>query len=262
MRNFANKCKQKLGFFMSILMMLILLTSCKIDLSGKLDIYEYGYFQYVIGGKTGRYPKNDNDRAIAIVGLTDSGQEQESLGIPKTINNIDVLYLGYKEGSYMWSGNYHIKSPNLKKIYLYNSAIIFVEGSLNYEIKVMLCDYKPSLNFDAYHNVYVYRDIFEISKNEYQYFEEEYRILGQNIIPANITFLNNYSNEINQGYYMLDNIDGESKIPLLTNPERLGFTFTGWYTEEECVTKWNFEDTLEIEEGNDFKLYAGWEEIN
>ena len=51
------------------------------------------------------------------------------------------------------------------------------------------------------------------------------------------------------------------------NPERIGYTFSGWYKEPECITKWNFEtDTLpELildDEGNkvfqETALYAKW----
>lgn len=80
--------------------------------------------------------------------------------------------------------------------------------------------------------------------------------------PANIVFMNNHSEEINGGYYWLDNISMGEKIPLQPNPEREGYAFGGWYTEPECINKWDFDMTLNLEENEEFRLYAGWQTIN
>ncbi len=42
-----------------------------------------------------------------------------------------------------------------------------------------------------------------------------------------------------------------------TDPERDGYTFTGWYSDEALTTAWSF-DTLIT---SDITIYAGWEEI-
>ena len=42
-------------------------------------------------------------------------------------------------------------------------------------------------------------------------------------------------------------------------PEREGYTFGGWYTEAECVNEWNFDTVPQIAEGEQLRLYAGWE---
>ena len=73
--------------------------------------------------------------------------------------------------------------------------------------------------------------------------------------------MNNYSAEINGGYYSLDNIIAGEKIPLPPDPEREGYIFDGWYIEPECINKWDFETSPVIEEDAEFRLYAGWRSI-
>ena len=46
------------------------------------------------------------------------------------------------------------------------------------------------------------------------------------------------------------------KIP--NEPEKVGFTFSGWYIDEECTTQFDFDTIIE----SDIFLYAKWEEIN
>ena len=44
-------------------------------------------------------------------------------------------------------------------------------------------------------------------------------------------------------------------------PERDGYSFTGWYTEPECNSIWDFSSVPLIEEGNTLILYAGWDTL-
>lgn len=41
-----------------------------------------------------------------------------------------------------------------------------------------------------------------------------------------------------------------------TSPEREGYLFTAWYTDEDCTTEYDFSAVV----SEDFTLYAGWEE--
>lgn len=66
-----------------------------------------------------------------------------------------------------------------------------------------------------------------------------------------VTFDTNGGSQINQ----LTDITHNSTIASPTNPSRTGYTFSGWYTNEELTTQWNFdEDTVE----GDMTLYAKW----
>ena len=51
---------------------------------------------------------------------------------------------------------------------------------------------------------------------------------------------------------------------VLDDPEREGYTFKGWYKEEECASKWDFEIDIIPEKDNEeefieTKLYAKWD---
>ena len=70
--------------------------------------------------------------------------------------------------------------------------------------------------------------------------------------------MNNYSDAINEGYYSLDHIQSGGKINPPKSPVRSGYTFIGWYTEPQCINVWDFNVSPTIEEGAEFRLYAGW----
>ena len=91
----------------SLIAVIIFLTmgfaSCQI----KRKIHEDGYWQYiVIGGHS------EDGGEVAIVGLTESGKEQEALDVPRKIKGIKVTSFGYA------GSRYKIESENLKRLYI------------------------------------------------------------------------------------------------------------------------------------------------
>ena len=88
-------------------------------------------------------------------------------------------------------------------------------------------------------------------------------------LPANIAYMFNHPGNPNEGYFFVDLIEESGKIMKPPyDPRRVGYTFLGWYKDEACTEKWDFEtDEITIqfdEEGNriyeEIQLYAGWEE--
>lgn len=122
---------------------------------------------------------------------------------------------------------------------------------------------------------------------------------------ANVLYYQNYPTNIfdpkkpwtTNGYYWMDNIEKDTQITFIPeDPTRDGYTFEGWYTEPECINKWDFsspvthetkvtekltqvditirwklydeiyyrtattETTVKIEETIPFRLYAKWVE--
>ena len=64
-------------------------------------------------------------------------------------------------------------------------------------------------------------------------------------------------------YYYVDNIEAGSTIQNIPpNPTRTGYKFGGWYTEKECVNKWDFDNFPPISDDDqtfvEFTLYAKW----
>ena len=89
-----------------------------------------------------------------------------------------------------------------------------------------------------------------------------------NVLPANISYLFNYEENPNEGYFFVDLLEESGKITKPPyDPKRDGYKFAGWYKEAECLNVWDFEnDIVKInfdEEGNriyeEICLYAKWE---
>ncbi len=78
----------------------------------------------------------------------------------------------------------------------------------------------------------------------------------RNLVTPNYVFNFNYEGAPNEGIYWIDLIQDENTVFVLpTNPTREGYTFGGWYTEEDCITEWDGKMTPATEVKN---MYAKW----
>lgn len=205
-------------------------------------------------GENSRY-QDENNKALAIVGFTESGLKQEALDIPREIDGKIVEHIGLRdEGAFRIGvgdvNRYVHCSENLRKIYVHDNIkkMAYFYGA---EVDIMVCSSSVNITFDGivlYKKIYIYKSLFD---------EKSY---SSSFSPANITFMNNFSDEVNGGYYRLDNIEAGEKIPVPPIPERSGYEFTGWYTDPECKNAWDFDVSPAIGEDTEFILYAGWRE--
>ena len=240
----------------------------------KRKIHEDGYWQYIVIGGNSK-----DSREVAIVGLTESGKEQEALDVPCTIDGMKVTSFGHVRSSYK---SYKIESENLKRLYIhdnieymdYQSLYYFYfnnvkweHGEFDYEFKIIYSGY-AELNY-IYHlnpKIYIYKDLYEEIDIKYRELVGELEP-GESyyheaiFTPANIAFMNNYSEEINKGYYRADDVENGEKISEPPAPEREGYIFTGWYTEAEAINLWNFDNRIDMSDGEELRLYAGWRAI-
>lgn len=262
------------------LLILLMMAFLILTLSGCMKIthkiYESGFFEYVIVGKTGNFPKNKEDQVVAIVRLTELGQEQEIIDIPRMIDGKEVWYIGFRIIRGLMGGNrpYPITSPNLKKMYIHDN-IIGIDNEIvptADEWDIMFCSAVDNSDLGWMNNnlslewisdtirgkVYIYKFWYDKAVEDLQQSGINDSTYGEKILPANVAFLNNYSDEINGGYYRLDNIKSGEKIPQPPSPERECFEFIGWFTDANCTYTWDFNDVKEIENGDEFRLYAGW----
>lgn len=238
----------------------------------KHKIHEDGYWQYIVIGRQSNIPQNEDDSEVVIVGLTKSGKQQVTLDIPRTIDGMEVTRIGYKTGL---GGYYKLESSMLQRLYIHDNILCieytafgyfwknyrdWEKGFFPYAPKMIYCGMLPFKFFDRGGlKLYIYKELYnEIDNSEEM---NEYDWQKYDFVSGNIVFMNNYSQEINRGYYRLDDIENGEKISEPPAPERDGYIFTGWYTEAEAINLWDFDTQLDMSDGEELKLYAGWQAI-
>ena len=224
--------------------------------------------EYVYGDFT--YTKASNGKTVRISGLSEEGKTKEQIIIPDTIDGLEVesLRFGYYGvNPNKWASN------NLKKMYFLNSKSIykdpFIECSnlqqyLIVNVSENDIDFLNDIKSQKRPNNEVKAYIF---KDAYIYFssmvegnvDEDKRFIK----PANVTYYYNYFDAENGGCYWIDNVEIGEKITFIPNdPIRIVDgkevkTFVGWFTEKECIYKWDFEKGVMPESG-EINLYAKW----
>ena len=216
------------------------------------EIKTYGDFQYVVMKELTAAAYSYRADVIAIVGFTSDSLEE--VVIPREIEGIPVYYIGKlveRPGAY--EGEYYsLYCPNLKKVFIYDN-IISIAGSgfqSSQKVKLMCCSPDSrtfSKKYSGVSEIYIYKSKYE-----------NMGVIPTDLLIGNVEFMNNYSDEVNGGYYRLDNVESEEKISEPPKPEREGHEFMGWYTEPECINAWDFDISPEIEEDTQFRLYAKW----
>jgi uncharacterized repeat protein (TIGR02543 family) len=164
-------------------------------------------------------------------------EELNKLYIP---GRIDSVYSSQRYVSYYRKDGNQINDRNNLIIY-YCGEVLALWG-----IGIPSDFYVPAERFDEFVN---YQS--EHESMSYQY----------NIKKANISYRLNAEDLAE--YYYVDYVDyGEKITNIPPEPERYGYTFDGWYTESDCITKWNFNTpTQTLADDQDFmelKLYAKW----
>lgn len=217
--------------------------------SKKPTVYESGYFKYIFLGENSIYQENKDDKSIVIIGFTEKGLNQSTIDIPREIDGNIVTYIGLRDED-PWHDQSHrviVNSDyNLKKIFIFSniSQIDYFEGK---DVDLMICS--ETLNFDKYSivakNKYLYKKLYdEIGKPSNEIYKS-----------ANVSFYNNYLDK--NDLYRIDNVEESGFLPKPLDPIRENYTFSGWYTESECINLFDFESSPHIIDGV-FNLYAGW----
>ena len=194
---------------------------------------------------------NAEDKYCTIFGFTDAGYELEEVVISSEINGLEVAQLGL----YFGSNYFTMKEPNMKKIFIpkgvrLGRADLFV--SCSKLDKVIFLSITP--NFKELTNNALPGSIYAPALYLENYVDYDYK----NIVPADVSFMNNYSDEINGGYYWIDDIDQNQLIKTVPpEPTREGYEFCGWCKEAECINQWDFE--IDVVYDQNTILYAKWE---
>ena len=248
MSNHFFKRKYILGI--ASLMSLFTLAGC-----GDPEIHQEGFFEYIIL-KPGKYWYYGDNESIAIIGITESGLKEESIKIPDKINGIPVEHLGYTgdNGAHSKTYIYNIEvseKDNLKSIYFFDNILYAnpfsydSDSSADYGMLNVFCCSRNKWFSDYSENV-----------NLYCYNLNNYSTYCGYLLP-NVVYSYNMKND---NYYWLDNISNDGVLVEPEEPFYEGYTFTGWFLEPECTNKYNFENSISLEDGEHLFLYAGWQE--
>ena len=241
---------KKSVFSLTFLMSLLSLSGCSSD----PEIHKEGFFEYIIL-EPGRYWYNGENKSIAIVGFTESGLEQESIRIPKKINDIPVEYIGYEgtNGAHAKAYFYNPKinqNDRLKNIYFYDNICFFTTIESDLDTNNML----KRLNvFNCSKNKRVVPDFQTF--NFYWYNFENLNLWMEYLLP-NVIFVDSIDGE---NYYSLDNVLSGEIIIEPEEPKYDSQAFKGWFIEPECINKYNFENPIFLENDERLFLYAGWD---
>lgn len=202
---------------------------------GKLPEYESGYYKYSVDDYKGI-------QKAYITGLTELGLEQTELVYPKTIDGYTVYGIGYyySTGVYMIPAG-EVKSENLQKFFMPTLQIENINRP-----EVFNLDHGKVVNWNSdYGDKNPYNGFLYASAQVYGYnlYEKkrEYLAWSNIMLIANVSYMYNYDNAPNDGYYWVDTYD-ESLITFIPpNPTREGYAFGGWYKEADCTIEWDFE---------------------
>lgn len=223
--------------------------------------YESGYFKYAV--KT----EKDGTEKAYLIGLTESGKEQTELIYPEEIDGIAVYGIGYSIPRVPGYENVGmLESSKLEKLYFPN----FPEDVMNSYSTKLENAYSVYWN-SANQNRKSFARAAIYSYNYYLAWIKGKAVYNSNNFIANVSYLFNYEEAQNDGFYWADSYD-ESEITFIPpEPQREGYKFDGWYKEAECINEWDFEkdktgEVIVLEESkisniesySGIYLYAKW----
>lgn len=226
--------------------------------------YESGYFRYAL------YTSEDGKKRSAyLVGLTESGLQQEALIYPNEIDGITVKGISYDiqtNNISAWAPSEKVgslESPNLKKLFFLKNPYINVGDYVYYSSEITAVYWNLEEQFQGPSTSPLI--------TTYDYFVKHNNGVFKNVIIANVMYMYNYENSPNEGCYWIDSYDEGLITFMPPMPEREGYYFVGWYKEPECINKWDFDvdkTGKEIKMDNNLDseyegiyLYAKWVEI-
>jgi hypothetical protein len=218
---------------------LVPLTGCTLFPQAPYPVYETEYWRYAVKKGT---------KDAYLIGFTDLGKEQTALVLPEKVNGVKVCGFGYRDSvRSMWSsytaGDFD--SEKLERLY-----ISFTKdedwrtenfGDYNLPNCYLVC-WKEIESFnlspEASGMIRSYNLLQQLLTNlkNNKVKEEEY----SRYQLANVSYMYNYKNAADDGYYWADAYDNSTVKYIPPEPTRKGYAFGGWYKEAECINAWDF----------------------
>lgn len=256
-----------IGLLIILLASIMLMSSCLFR--NDINIEENEDFKYFV---------NANGNAT-ICDVTELACRKDILIIPDVINEYKVEAIF---NSKFKPNNFH--NLTASKIYLpdlrflssdrifthsniativYNGQPFIFDSSLVYGSLDINLIIRPGTHYETNLSIHEANIIF---KNNYVKYhtEEEIQKKAESIknYPQQqiVSIMDEFRNEeilINQGYFWIDYLEeGEQLVVFPPTPQRDGYIFAGWFTEEECINEINLKN---IKKGAyDIICYAKW----
>ena len=275
--------KRILAILACVLMTLIcgIFTSCR-DITN--SFIEDGDFKYY-------YIKAED--CYAIVGTTEQGFKK-TVYVPTHFRGKEVRYTCVVRTNFSGATVYTLEVKNCDRLYfsyLHKSSSSSYYGDAKIPFCVNSSDSRSAWSIICSNKIgigYVSVPLYNKIKKYYNQFSDvlvditevgnyiwtkrldlgEQNYYENSMIKANLSFIFNFSDAPNDGYFFINNFEYGSLVETTPyEPLREGYTFEGWYKEPECLNKWNFEaDKLpeaEYDENGilifqETKLYAKW----
>lgn len=203
-----------------------------------LPEYESGYYKYAVR------TLEDGTQKAYLIGLTDFGKEQTELVYPEEIDGIPVYGIGYDRKIFMgYERIGYIGSENLNKVYF----PAMPKENDNAQGGYLICNYSVRWEISERTNMTLNGDRGEIWGYNYL-IEANLQFLSYdkdfNRFISNISYFYNYENSPNKGCYWVDSYDESVVTFIPPDPEREGYSFGGWFKEQECINEWDFKKDI------------------
>jgi uncharacterized repeat protein (TIGR02543 family) len=209
----------------------------------KITTHVGEYYTYI------QYPGDPG--AVKIRRLTEKGKELKELYIPAFVNDKPVTSVGESNFStiyFLQSVNLeHLNYPYTIKEFKSFTGVPNLKTLVLGRVEPIIFNSPVSLSFSNNNIPKIYvPEGYANTYNEKQKLKMYY--------DANVSFMFNYEGAPNGGFYSVDYKEAGNILVQPQTPQREGYDFSGWYGEEECITPWDFNNTIETSK----KLYALW----
>ena len=253
-------------FLISISLVLVSLTAilfggCGIDRYFK-DPWKYkkeenGFYYYLVGVNEGVAGVGNKADYAVILGYKYLSETIEELVIPEKLGGYDVKQIGTAYTVYISAPTtyYGINAENIKKVVINHEIGIPDLGLENFKGDLII---NAPIRLDWYYlfNCYIEINVetpnITISGKEYDTYlsTHEESIKYDHPNTKNVKFDAEGGQQKTYAVVTQNGILREPEVPT-----KEGFTFDGWYTDEQYETKWNFEEDRLT---TNLTLYAKW----
>ena len=239
---------KKIGLFVLMFLFMLGLSGC----GDPLKIYDY----YIEGDFVFAYKDfGDGIERCYLYGLSEEGKQKECVILPKEYKGKKINGFG-AELSYFHGGTYYkddFDSSILKKIFINFELMYFYDDYFTISGENPYDGTNPNVDRNKYTFIIWYG--FDSQILNAFWFITNIRLFGNNLLNneeikkyidydvygiANVSYIYNYEEAPNDGYYWVDNYNNDLIEYIPPEPTREGYVFDGWYKEAECINKWDF----------------------